>query len=448
MGDYDDLDGFVEDLDGFIQEGLDGLYDPVPVQNAQPPPSAAGPPGARPSGMSGPGARGVSGPGARGMSGPGARGMSGPGARGPPTPQQPQPGANAPGDSQGDLPQGPPCEVCKDPIVGLITQAMGKNYHPDHFVCSFCQQPFPGGRFLLGPDQNLYCETDFMELHAKRCQVCNDIIRGKVVNAQGGMSFHAEHFICVGCGTNLVGQKYKIHPKTKHVYCPVCMEKETRTIKPESHMCAMCNRPIVGPYLLIKGQFMHPRHFRCEECGCEFKGGDCHEFEGDYYCTTHYEILLLKKCARCGKPCKGRSITAIGKVWHPDHFTCHICNAPFVESSYYENDGLPYCQTHYIQLFGDNCAYCKEPIVSNGKKFLDKAYHENHFLCNTCQKPLKTGQFTAWDSKPICTKCYGKLPADLRKKVETRLKEEKKAALKRMKDEQAKSKRQNEKDDD
>ena len=48
------------------------------------------------------------------------------------------------------------------------------------FSCEYCSQPFPGGRFLVGPDDKLYCEQDFMELHAKRCQVCNDIIRGKV----------------------------------------------------------------------------------------------------------------------------------------------------------------------------------------------------------------------------------------------------------------------------
>lgn len=57
-------------------------------------------------------------------------------------------------------------------------------------------------------------------------------------------------------------------------------------MRPEAHQCAMCNKPIVGQYLLIKGQFMHPRHFRCEECGTEFKGGDCHEFEGDFYCKV------------------------------------------------------------------------------------------------------------------------------------------------------------------
>lgn len=144
-------------------------------------------------------------------------------------------------------PQGPDCLTCHQPIVGQVVQALGKNYHPDHFVCEYCSQPFPGGRFLVGPDEKLYCEQDFMELHAKRCQVCNDIIRGKVVNAQGGLSFHSEHFICVGCGTNLVGQKYKIEPSTKHVYCPKCMEATKIVIRPDAHQCAMCNKPIIGP---------------------------------------------------------------------------------------------------------------------------------------------------------------------------------------------------------
>jgi uncharacterized phage-associated protein len=48
---------------------------------------------------------------------------------------------------------------------------------------------------------------------------------------------------------------------------------------------------------------------------------------------------------------------------------------------------------------------------------------------------LKEGEFTAWDAKPICKKCYTKLPEHLRKRVETRLKEEKKAKLQRMKNE-------------
>jgi len=379
----------------------------------------------------------VHGPGGMMMNGPGPGMMSGPGVIG--GGGQTSSFCSIP---MGDTTNAPEitdsleCVKCMEKIIGPVVQALGKNYHPEHFVCEYCSQPFQGGRFVKAPDENLYCEQDFAELFAKRCQVCNEIIRGKVVNADG-LTFHPEHFICVGCGTNLVGKRYKVHPQTKHIYCPACMPAEKKLIKPESHICAMCAKPIVGPYLLIKGQFIHPRHYRCHECGSEFKGGDCHEFEGDYYCTPHYEILLLKKCARCGKPVKGRSVTAVGKVWHPDHFTCHICSVPFVESHFYENDGLPYCETHYVQLFGNNCAFCKEPVLQNSVKFLDKAYHADHFFCSGCQKSLKNGQFTAWDAKPICKDCYNKLPTKLRKQVEKRMKEEKKAQMRRVKEQQS-----------
>jgi len=104
---------------------------------------------------------------------------------------------------------------------------------------------------------------------------------------------------------------------------------------------------------------------------------------------------------------------------------CHICNVAFVESNFFENDGLPYCQTHYVQLFGDNCAYCKEPITKNSVKFLEKAYHEHHFFCAQCQTPLKSGKFTSWDSKAICLSCYDALPAKLKKQVLKRMQKEK-----------------------
>jgi len=335
------------------------------------------------------------------------------------------------------------CAKCGEPITGVVIRALGSCYHQDHFVCEYCSQPFPSGRFVKASDRNLYCEQDFAELFAKRCKVCNEVVTGKVVNAEG-LSFHPEHFICVGCGTNLVGKKYKAHPENKQIYCPVCMPAELKLLKPEDHICAQCSLPIRGPYILIKGQYMHPRHYRCHECGIEFKGGDCNEFEGDYYCGPHYAILLLKKCARCGKPCKGRSVTALGRTWHPDHFLCHICAVPLLESNFLANDELPYCQTHYIQLFGDNCAYCKEPIIKNCVKFLEKAYHDNHFFCGQCQVPLKSGKFTAWDSKALCMPCYESLPAKLKKQVLSRMKQEKKAQLKRVKEEKDAAKRNKE----
>jgi len=51
------------------------------------------------------------------------------------------------------------------------------------------------------------------------------------------------------------------------------------------------------------------------------------------------------------------------------------------------------------------------------------------------KKLLKIGEFTSWDEKPICKKCYNDLPQDLRARVEKRLKQEKKAKTGRLKEE-------------
>lgn len=65
-----------------------------------------------------------------------------------------------------------------------------------------------------------------------------------------------------------------------------------RNLFVEAHICGQCNLPIVGNYLLINGKFIHPAHYRCEECGIEFKGGDCNEFEGDYYCRQVQTVFV------------------------------------------------------------------------------------------------------------------------------------------------------------
>lgn len=350
-----------------------------------------------------------------------------------------QPGTGGPGIGQG-VPRGPSggdCHTCEQPIYGPIVAVKDRKFHPNCFVCESCSQPFNGAKYIIGPDKNFYCEGDFMDLYAKKCQVCNSVIKSKIIEVMNGddnLSYHSEHFVCVCCGLNLVGRRYKIEEGTLLLHCLKCIEKEIHDLQKEAHMCAMCNLPIQGPYLLIEGKYLHPRHYRCTDCGIEFKGGDCNEFEGDLYCKVHYEILLLKKCAKCGKPIKGLALTAIEKSWHPDHFTCHICNELLAEK-FFAHEGLPYCAPHYAQLFGESCAHCHDPIIGTGQVFLDKAYHTHHFFCNTCKRLLKSGEFTSWDEKPICKKCYNELPHDLRARVEKRLKAEKRAKVAREKEE-------------
>lgn len=317
--------------------------------------------------------------------------------------------------------RGPPCAKCGDMIIGQILNAIGRTYHPEHFVCACCSQPFDQGKFIIHEGEP-YCHVDYYELFSNKCKTCNEPIKDKFITVED-YHFHPEHFVCETCGKLLPGMKYKVHEKTKCILCVDCYVKRIQLSDVERY-CAKCKRLIEGEYIILKGQFFHAEHFRCEECGCAFSGGNSHEFEGALYCTEHYEQMLRKNCAKCKKPILGRSITAAGRMWHPEHFCCHVCSEMLNGTSYYEKGGEPYCELHYSQLFGVTCSYCEMPILKNGKKFLDKQFHVEHFLCSVCENPLKDGAIQEWDSKPYCTKCYMKLPSELRKKYEKKKNEE------------------------
>lgn len=385
--------------------------------------AAANPQAARPGLSTGPAGM-SSGPGRTGMSsGPGMTrgpGMSaGPGANG----ASRGPGGLAP--VAGIVPathapngqvlkfSGPPCAGCGEMIIGAVVNAMEKQWHAEHFVCAQCGRPFPGGNFLE-QDGRPYCEDDYNELFGPKCAFCMKPITDTCINAVGRV-YHPDHFYCSSCGTELRGKPYKEHEGEP--FCVACKAAKTTVIEPSMGICGKCKKPIIGEYITLHGQRMHPEHFRCEECNCEFKGGNCHEYEGHLYCYPDYLKLLKSICAHCRKPIVGRSVTALGRVWHPEHFLCFACKEPFGGSTFYEKDGHAYCEPHYLQNFGKVCHKCNKPIPDDGIVALGKHYHRDHFVCSGCDKPLGK-EIMDFESKPFCRKCYEKLPKDVRKRIE------------------------------
>lgn len=73
-------------------------------------------------------------------------------------------------------------------------------------------------------------------------------------------------------------------------------------------------------------------------------------------------------CNACDKPIVGQVITALGKTWHPEHFTCNHCSQELGTRNFFERDGHPYCEPDYHNLFSPRCAYCNGAIldVSSG----------------------------------------------------------------------------------
>ncbi len=78
------------------------------------------------------------------------------------------------------------------------------------------------------------------------------------------------------------------------------------------------------------------------------------------------DSLLFKQvssCHGCQKPILGQVITALGHLWHPDHFVCSHCNGCIGTSIFYEKDSRPYCEHDYLKLFSPKCAACELPIL-------------------------------------------------------------------------------------
>eukprot|EP00030_Apusomonadida_sp_AF-17_P005312 a5245_36.p1 GENE.a5245_36~~a5245_36.p1 ORF type:complete len:222 (+),score=48.69 a5245_36:44-667(+) len=181
--------------------------------------------------------------------------------------------------------------------------------------------------------------------------------------------------------------------------------------------CAKCGMPLGAEFLTIQGQRVHPEHFACAQCRKPFTSAQCFEFDGRLYCDEDYRTLLASCCAKCRRPIAGRCVSALNRQWHPEHFVCAHCEKPFSGGAFYERDGMPYCDVHYHQLFGTVCAKCGKSITGRGVTAIGKQWHPDHFTCVGCDKALAGQTFCEWEGKPMCKKCFVKLPAHLRAKV-------------------------------
>jgi len=309
---------------------------------------------------------------------------------------------------------GPPCAVCGEMILAKVTNALGKTYHPEHFKCKHCNKLFQDMQYLE-KDENPYCEPCYWELFAARCTRCSLVIKEKCINACN-KSYHSEHFTCTGCGVELAGKKYKEYEDEP--YCNICYKDRIRYIEPAAHICAMCKKPIFGEYLKIHGQYIHPEHYKCEACGKDFINGDCHEYDNKLYCEEDWRKLLKNICFGCRKPIAGRSYTAMGRTWHPEHFVCAHCHEPFPTSNFYEHDGKPYCDLHFQQFFAKICGKCSKAIIGDCIEAQNKFWHPEHYVCTYCDKNLRNETIVEWEGKAMCRACYYKLPKDIRNKIE------------------------------
>uniref|UniRef100_A0AC34FL83 LIM zinc-binding domain-containing protein n=1 Tax=Panagrolaimus sp. ES5 TaxID=591445 RepID=A0AC34FL83_9BILA len=176
-----------------------------------------------------------------------------------------------------------------------------------------------------------------------------------------------------------------------------------------SPRCAYCNGPIKDRCITAIGKTFHPEHFTCADCGKQFGEEGFHEKDGVAYCRDDFFRMFAPKCHGCDKPIKNKFITALGTHWHPDCFICQECHRSFAGGAFFEHDGAPFCEQHFHQQRGSLCNECKKPISGRCVSAMGNKFHPEHFVCTYCSKELTRGTFKEANKRPYCHKCYGKI---------------------------------------
>lgn len=156
--------------------------------------------------------------------------------------------------------------------------------------------------------------------------------------------------------------------------------KSTRKI------CRECNKPISGHFVRALDSVFHVDCFRCADCNslCSSKffpvDGNVPSTNGENtpptspttqvpLCETCYFSRLSLLCFSCGGALRGAYITALGRKYHVEHFSCSKCNSVFgPEDSYYEHQGDIFCHYHYSTDFAAKCEGCQTSIL---KQFVE-----------------------------------------------------------------------------
>lgn len=78
--------------------------------------------------------------------------------------------------------------------------------------------------------------------------------------------------------------------------------------------------------------------------------------------NKHGVNITKGNCEACGRAIVGQVVAALGKTWHPEHFTCVQCQQELGDKNFFEREGLAYCEEDYHKLFSPKCNYCNKPI--------------------------------------------------------------------------------------
>lgn len=119
---------------------------------------------------------------------------------------------------------------------------------------------------------------------------------------------------------------------------------------------------------------------------------------------------------------RGPFITALGKIWCPEHFICNTasCKRPLQDLGFVEEESKLYCEYCFEQYLAPSCTKCglkikgvcnlncimyvvlHKILFQDCLKAIGKNFHPECFSCSYCGKLFGNSPFFLEDGQPYC----------------------------------------------
>ncbi|KYN05782.1 PDZ and LIM domain protein Zasp [Cyphomyrmex costatus] len=221
------------------------------------------------------------------------------------------------------------------------------------------------------------------------CAHCNSYVRYSGLSGSIIMMTFAIFVVAFRVSSN---EKDTNHKSNGFTLKPVCCKDGKECLR--------------GPFITALGQIWCPDHFVCVNAQCRRPLQDIGfvEEKGQLYCEYCFEKFIAPTCNKCNNKIKGDCLNAIGKHFHPECFNCAYCGKLFGNSPFFLEEGLPYCEADWNELFTTKCFACGFPVEVGDRwvEALNNNYHSQCFNCTMCKKNLEGQSFYAKGGRPFC----------------------------------------------
>lgn len=243
------------------------------------------------------------------------------------------------------------------------------------------------------------------------CFACQKEIVGATRDDTKRM-YHSECVKCEaqGCENETQDSYFVVEGK---LVCNKCADSaKSRCTKADAApkpICAACGKEVVGEYLTAEGKEYHPECFTCDKCHKALQ--QFHIKDGQKLCEScHEQSIPQIICFACEKAISGSWSTAMGRTYHLECLNCEVegCGKN-IASAYYVLGEKLMCRECEEKTSAANagriCKACNELILGEWLTSGQDFFHPKCFTCDACTKELKDSPFTTKNGQRICVPC-------------------------------------------